>query len=52
MEGPPFSVDPGEVDRLWEGQLEIVEQVDMLSSMPRAAASGVQRLDEYFWVLS
>ena len=51
MEGPPFSVEPGEVDRLWEGQWAVVEQVDMLSSMPRAVASGVQRLDEYFWVL-
>jgi len=52
MEGPPFSVDPGEVDRLWEGQLAVAEQVDMLSSMPRALATGVQRLDEYFWVLT
>jgi thiopurine S-methyltransferase len=52
MEGPPFSVEPGEVDRLWEGQFYLVEQVDMLSSMPRAVASGVQGLDEYFWVLT
>jgi hypothetical protein len=28
----------------------MVEQVDMLSSMSRAVASGVQRLDEYLWV--
>jgi thiopurine S-methyltransferase len=51
MEGPPFSVEPGEVERLWKGQFTVVEQVDMLSSMPRAVASGVQRLDEFYWVL-
>jgi thiopurine S-methyltransferase len=50
MEGPPFSVPAAEVDRLWKGQLALVEQVDMLSSMPRAIASGVRRLDEYLWV--
>ncbi len=50
MEGPPFSVETAEVDRLWKGQLVLVEQVDMLSSMPRAIASGVRRLDEYLWV--
>jgi len=51
MEGPPFSGPNEEVDRLWKGQLTLIEQVDMLSSMPRAVASGVQRLDEYFWIL-
>ena len=50
MEGPPFSVAPEEVEHLWEGCTKLVEQVDMLSEMPRAIASGVQRLDEYFWV--
>jgi thiopurine S-methyltransferase len=49
MEGPPFSVTPEEVKQLWEGRLKLVEQVDMLAEMPRAVASGVQRLDEYFW---
>lgn len=52
MEGPPFSVDPSEVDHLWNNRLTVVDQVDMLSSMPRAQASGVQRLEEYFWVLA
>jgi thiopurine S-methyltransferase len=51
MEGPPFSVPNEEVERLWKGQLVLVDQMDMLSSMPRAVASGVQRLDEYFWIL-
>ena len=51
MEGPPFSVPCVEVERLWKGKLDLVEQVDILSSMRRAVASGVQRLDEYFWVL-
>jgi len=50
MEGPPFSVKTAEVERLWNGQLVLIEQVDMLSSMPRAIASGVRRLDEYLWV--
>ncbi len=50
MEGPPFSVTVAEVGRLWKGRLTLVEQVDMLSSMPRAIASGVQNLDEYLWV--
>ena len=50
MEGPPFSVTCEEVERLWEAQLDLVEQVDMLSSMPRAIASGVQCLYEYFWI--
>jgi len=52
MEGPPFSVTPEEVEQLWNGQLDLVEKVDMLSSMPRAITSGVQSLDEYFWVFS
>ena len=50
MEGPPFSVLPEEVEQLWKGELELVEQVDMLSSMPRAVSHGVQRLDEFIWV--
>ncbi len=50
MEGPPFSVTCEEVGRLWDAQLDLVEQVDMLSSMPRAIASGVQSLYEYLWV--
>ena len=50
MEGPPFSVTPEEVERLWNGRLMRVEQLDMLSSMPRATAAGVRNLDEYFWV--
>jgi len=50
MPGPPFSVAPEEIERLWEGRLELVEQLDMLASMPRAVAAGVQRLDECFWV--
>jgi thiopurine S-methyltransferase len=50
MEGPPFSVAAEEVERLWKGQLILVEQIDMLSSMARAIASGVRRLDEYLWV--
>ena len=50
MEGPPFSVTREEVRRLWHAELDLVERVDMLSSMPRAIASGVQNLDEYFWV--
>lgn len=49
MEGPPFSVTPGEVEHLWDGRTKLVEQVDMLAEMPRAVASGVQKLDEYFW---
>ena len=51
MEGPPFSVPNEEVERLWKGRLELVEQMDMLSSMRRAVKSGVLRLDEYFWIL-
>jgi len=50
MDGPPFSVASEEVVRLWKGQPVLVEQVDMLSSMPRAIASGVRRLDEFLWV--
>lgn len=50
MEGPPFSITAAEVDRLWKGRLALVQQVDMLSSMPRAIASGVQSLDEYLWI--
>ena len=50
MEGPPFSVSTGEIESLWKGQIELVEQLDMLSAMPRALASGVQNLNEYLWV--
>jgi len=49
MEGPPFNVSPEEVERLWHAQLGLVEQTDVLSDMPRAVASGVQRLDECCW---
>ncbi len=52
MEGPPFSVATEEVEHLWQSQLSLVEQVDMLAEMPRAVAAGVPRLDEYFWVFS
>jgi thiopurine S-methyltransferase len=51
MEGPPFSVEAVEVDRLWSRRMTRVEQMDMLSLMPRAKASGLSRLDEYFWLL-
>lgn len=50
MEGPPFSVETVEVERLWKGRMVLVEQLDMLSSMPRAIASGVRRLDEHLWL--
>lgn len=50
MEGPPFSVEPGEVEHLWGDELELVGTADMLASIPRAVAAGVERLDEYFWV--
>jgi thiopurine S-methyltransferase len=50
MQGPPFSVTPGEVERLWRGQLGLIERVNVLAEMPRAVALGVPRLDEYFWV--
>lgn len=49
MEGPPFSVEPGEVEHLWGDKLELLGTADMLASIPRAAAVGVERLDEYFW---
>ncbi|MGD8384494.1 MAG: thiopurine S-methyltransferase [Lysobacterales bacterium] len=49
MEGPPFSVEPGEVEHLWGDDLELIGTTDMLASMPRAVAAGVERLDEYFW---
>ena len=52
MEGPPFSVTPQEVEELWNGSTKLVEQVNMLADMPRAVASGVQRLDEYFWTFN
>lgn len=50
MEGPPFSVPNTEVEQLWGGRLKQVEEVNMLASMPRAVASGVQSLNEYLWV--
>ncbi len=52
MEGPPFSISTGEVERLWEGKLTLVGQLDVLSAMPRAVTSGVQSLNEYFWVFN
>jgi len=50
MEGPPFSVPREEVERLWTGHLRLVEQVDVLSEMPRAVGLGVPRLEEFFWI--
>lgn len=52
MEGPPFSVEPAEVERLWQDRLSCVDTADILASMPRAVAAGVQRLDEYIWTFS
>ncbi len=51
MEGPPFSVEPAEVERLWAGLFEPVGQADILSSMPRAMAAGVERLEETHWAV-
>ena len=49
MEGPPFSVPRDEVERLWTGELRLVEQMDVVSEMPRAMALGVPCLEEFFW---
>ena len=50
MEGPPFCIPPNEVEHLWNNELKLLETVDVLASMPRAVAAGVQNLVEHYWI--
>lgn len=51
MQGPPFSVDAAELAQHWGQQLQLQSQLDMLDALPKARASGLSRLDEYWWSL-
>ena len=51
MQGPPFSVDAAELAQHWDQQLQLQARVDMLDELPKARASGLSRLDEFWWSL-
>jgi thiopurine S-methyltransferase len=51
MQGPPFSVDAAELAQHWGEQLQLQARVDMLDELPKARASGLSRLDEFWWSL-
>jgi len=52
-EGPPFSVDAGEVHRLYDRdwQVECIERRDILAAEPGFAAEGVTALHTAVWQL-
>jgi thiopurine S-methyltransferase len=51
--GPPFSVDPTEVLRLYGEAFEVreLERIDILGSSPKFAEAGVPALHEVAWLL-
>jgi thiopurine S-methyltransferase len=52
--GPPFSVQPDEIVRLYgrDFVVEELERVDILDSSPKFAAQGVRALHEVAWSLT
>jgi thiopurine S-methyltransferase len=54
MPGPPFSVMPEEIDRLYSPHFEIheISRRDILASEPRLRAKGVTQLCEVYYHLS
>lgn len=52
--GPPFSVTPDEVDRLYAAQFDVrlLERVDILDASPKFRAEGVERLHEVAYALT
>ena len=46
--GPPFSVTPDEVERLYSPHftIELLERVDIIGSSPKFAAEGIEQLHE------
>lgn len=51
MNGPPFSVPVEEAQRLWKGQLNCVDERDVLDELGKAKAAGVSGVQQYTWVL-
>lgn len=51
MQGPPFSVDAAELAHYWGEHLQLQTRVGMLDELPKARASGLSRLDEFWWSL-
>ena len=53
MSGPPFSVSPGEVDRLFGEQYdtEVLHSVDCLAKEPRFRDKGLTKLVEHVFLL-
>ena len=53
MQGPPFSVSPGEVEALYRGHAEVrqLANLDVLAQNPRFQERGVSRLRENIFLL-
>jgi thiopurine S-methyltransferase len=53
-EGPPFSVEPDEVQRLYGGEfrVDVLERVDIIDESPRFAAAGLDALFEVAYALT
>lgn len=53
MSGPPFSVDDGEVRGLFaDGEIEMVQEIDVLAENPQFAKRGVTSMVERLYRLS
>ena len=54
MQGPPFSVSPGEVDALFRDQAEVrmLSQADVLAQNPRFQQRGLSSLQENIFLLT
>ena len=53
-EGPPFSVEPDEVQRLYGAafRVELLERVDIIGESPKFAAAGLDALFEVAYSLT
>lgn len=52
--GPPFSVEPDEVQRLYGGQFQVeeLERIDIIDESPKFAAAGLDALHEVAYSLT
>lgn len=53
-EGPPFSVEPDEVSRLYGADFEVreLERIDIIDTSPRFAEAGIPELHEVAYALA
>lgn len=51
--GPPFSVEGGEIEKLYGGAFEVreLERIDIIATSPKFSEAGVTALHEVAWLL-